>query len=55
MEIRDDPALRWLERLKTPSNMRNKKRYCRFHRDHYHDTEDCIDLKQKFEKLIQQG
>lgn len=53
MEIRDDPALRWPERHRTPSNQRNKNWYCRFHRDHGHDTEYCIDLKQQVEKLIQ--
>lgn len=55
MEIKDDPALRWPARLRAPSYAWNKKHYYRFHRDHGHDTEDCIDLKQQIEGLIKQG
>ena len=34
---------------------RNKNKYCRFHRDHRHDTDECFDLKQQIENLIRQG
>ena len=36
-------------------NKRNKNKYCRFHRDHGHDTDECYDLKQQIENLIKQG
>lgn len=34
---------------------RNKGKYCRFHKDHRHDTDECHDLKNQIENLIQQG
>ncbi|XP_052204114.1 uncharacterized protein LOC127809395 [Diospyros lotus] len=41
--------------LKSPLNTRSKKRYCRFHRDHDHETEDCIQLKEEIQELINRG
>lgn len=35
--------------------MRDKRKYCRFHKDHGHNTEDCRDLKEQIEELIQKG
>ena len=32
-----------------------KRKYCRFYRDHGHDTDECYDLKQQIENLIRQG
>ena len=55
MQIKDDPSLRWLERMKSDPSKRNKSKYCRFHRDHGHDTDKCYDLKQRIEALIKQG
>ena len=46
MQIKDDPSLKWLERMKGDPSKRNKSKYCRFHRDHGHDTNKCYDLKQ---------
>lgn len=34
---------------------RNKDKYCDYHEDHGHDTDDCKDLKREIELCIQNG
>ena len=41
--------------MKGDPNKRNRNKYCRFHRDHVHDTDEYFDLKQQIENLIRQG
>uniref|UniRef100_A0A2N9G1W1 Uncharacterized protein n=1 Tax=Fagus sylvatica TaxID=28930 RepID=A0A2N9G1W1_FAGSY len=55
MQIRNDPALKWPGKLMTDPDKRPRDKYCRFHRDHGHNTEDCYDLKRQIEELIKQG
>ena len=43
------------EPLKTPFGRKNKNKYCRYHRDYGHDTEDCFELKEEIEALIRRG
>ena len=45
MQIKDDPSLKWPEKMKGDPNKRNRNTYCCFHRDHGHDTDECFDLK----------
>ena len=52
MQIKDDLSLKWLEKMKGDPNKCNKNKYCRFHKDHGHDTDECYDLKQQIKKLI---
>ena len=52
MQIKDDTSLKWLEKMKGDPNKRNKNKYCRFHRDHGHDMDECYYLKQQIENLI---
>ena len=46
MQIKDEGALTFLSKLKGDPSKRPRDKYCRFHRDHGHDTANCYDLKQ---------
>ena len=46
MQIKDEGALTFPGKLKSDPTKRSRNKYCRFHRDHGHDTVDCYDLKQ---------
>ena len=45
MQIKDEGALTFPEKLKSDPNKQSRDKYYRFHRDHGHDTADCYDLK----------
>ena len=55
MQINDDPSLKWPKKMKGDPNKCNKNKYCRFYKDHGHDTDKWYDLKQQIENLIKQG
>ena len=44
----------WVNKLKGDPSRRSRDKYCRFHRDHSHDTSECYDLKQQIEAFIRQ-
>ncbi|XP_030936122.1 uncharacterized protein LOC115961256 [Quercus lobata] len=54
-QIKDEHYLKWSRPLHSSPNVRDKNKYCRFHKDHSHNTEDCRDLKEKIEELIRKG
>ena len=49
-----DTALTWPNKLKCDPNKSLRNKYCRFHRNHMHDTSKCYDLKQLIKDLIEQ-
>ena len=54
-QIKDDHYLKWPRPLHSSPNVCDKNMYCRFHKDHGHDTEDCRDLKERVEEPIRKG
>nr|XP_023927827.1 uncharacterized protein LOC112039216 [Quercus suber] len=53
--IKDEHYLKWPRPLHLSPNVRDKSKYCRFHKNHGHYTEDCRDLKEQIEELIRKG
>ena len=54
-QIKDEHCLKWPRPLHSSPNVHDKKKYCHFYKDHGHYTEDCRDLKEQIEELIQKG
>ena len=52
MQIRDDPSLQWPKTISIPAKRRDKSKYCKFHQDHRHCTDECRHLKDQVETLI---
>ena len=52
---KDEHYLKWPRPLHSSPNVCDKNKYCRFHKDHSHYTEDCRDLKEQIEELIRKG
>ena len=42
-------------KMKTSDKRRDNSKFCRYHKDHGHETDDCWKLKEEIEKLIQRG
>ena len=54
MQIKDELGLKWPKPWSKSSKKRDPKKYCRFHKDHGHYIDECCDLKEQIEELIQQ-
>ena len=46
MQIKDEHYLKWPRPLHSSPHIRDKNKYCHFHKDHGHYTEDCRNLKE---------
>ena len=42
-------------KMKTSESKRDTSKYCRYYKDHRHETDSCWKLKEEIEKLIQRG
>src|SRR3954471_3819892 len=49
--VKDPPPMK----PRSAASRRKSDAYCRFHRDYGHDTEDCYQLKEEIEELINRG
>nr|XP_023886466.1 uncharacterized protein LOC111998607 [Quercus suber] len=54
-QIKDEHDLKWPRPLHSSPNIRDKNKYCQFHKDQGHYTKDCRDLKEQIEELIKKG
>ena len=54
-EVRNEQFLRWPTQMKSDPATRDNTRYCEFHRDYGHCTNDCIHLKREIEYLVRRG
>ena len=54
-EVQNEQFLRWPTQMKSYPATRNNTRYCEFHMDYGHHTDDCIQLKKEIEYLIRHG
>ncbi|KAL8115421.1 hypothetical protein AgCh_022058 [Apium graveolens] len=55
MEIEKDRDIHWPKPLKEDPTKLDKSKYCRFHKDVGHDTDECRQLKDEIEFLIRKG
>ncbi|CAL5420073.1 unnamed protein product [Camellia sinensis] len=54
-QIQRDYLLKWPLPSRNPSTRKDQPKYCRFHQDHGHTTDECINLKDQIETFIRQG
>jgi hypothetical protein len=50
--IKGDPAFRWPQKMKADPFKRDRSKFCEYHADHGHLTEDCISLRREIEVFI---
>ncbi|GFS28929.1 hypothetical protein Acr_00g0004700 [Actinidia rufa] len=54
-EIKHEEFVKWPGKIKTDPQKRNRNKYCEFHRDHGHNTEDYFQLREQIADLIKRG
>jgi hypothetical protein len=54
-EAKKDPDFKSSLKMRTPPTKRTNQKYCEYHRDHGHWTEECLALKKEIEMSIRRG
>ena len=54
-EVQHDKFMRWPSQIKSDPAKRDNTKYCEFHMDHGHRTDDYIQLRKEIEFLIRRG
>ncbi|KAL2224872.1 UNVERIFIED_CONTAM: hypothetical protein Sindi_3075800 [Sesamum indicum] len=55
MVVEKTNALKWPKPTRYTPAKKFSSKYCRFHREKGHDTEECYQLKDEIERLVRQG
>ncbi|XP_077221632.1 uncharacterized protein LOC143855400 [Tasmannia lanceolata] len=55
MAITDKQYLKWPPKLMSKGSKRDRSKYCQYHKDHEHDTDECCHLTEEIENLIKRG
>ncbi|XP_022864838.1 uncharacterized protein LOC111384748 [Olea europaea var. sylvestris] len=55
IEIQHMKELEWPKPMLISSSKRNQSKYCHFHKDYGHDTEECLQFKEEIESLLRRG
>ena len=54
-EVQHEQFRRWPSQMRSDPTKRDNTRYCEFHRNNGHRTDDCIQLRKEIEYLIRRG
>jgi hypothetical protein len=54
-EAKKDPDFKPPPKMRTPMTKHTNQKYCEYHRDHGHWTEECLSLKKEIETIIRRG
>ncbi|KAL0410964.1 UNVERIFIED_CONTAM: hypothetical protein Slati_3686100 [Sesamum latifolium] len=55
MMVEKSNLLQWPQHTRFTPAKKYSSKYCKFHREKGHDTEDCFQLKDEIQKLVRQG
>nr|XP_023875218.1 uncharacterized protein LOC111987722 [Quercus suber] len=54
-KIKNEPYFKWPNKKSGDPKKRNQDRYCQYHQDHGHATEDCRNLWNYLDQLVREG